>query len=391
VNQHDPEEGKMRTRKLLVSALAAGLLLVGAGLGALTYALASPSHSTTVVRAVAAPAGQPTANTSALTVNQIYTRDLPSVVEITVTENGGTSLTPFGGGERQQAQGSGFVYDTKGDIITNAHVVDGASSVHVSFSDGSTYGAKVVGGDNSTDLAVVRVDAPSSKLHPLTLADSGAVKVGDGVVAIGSPFGLEGTATAGIVSALHRQITSPNGFPIGDAIQTDAPINHGNSGGPLLDLRGDVIGVTSQIESDSGDNAGVGFAIPSNTVLRIANALISTGKVEHAYIGVGVTTIPASAASALGTKVGVAITSVKSGSPAAKAGLHAATGSKFVAGSSYPTGGDVVTAFDGARLTSTQQLEALVASKRPGDKVSLTVVRSGHERTVQLVLATRPS
>ena len=382
----------MRLPKLLISTIAAALLLVGAGLGALTYALASPSHTTTVIRTAApSPTPQAASNTSALSVSEIYRRDLPSVVEITVTERGGTSPTPFGGSQPEQAQGSGFVYDTNGDIVTNAHVVDGASSVRVAFSDGSSYVAKIVGSDNSTDTAVVRVNAPASKLHPLSLADSSKVQVGDGVVAIGSPFGLEGTLTAGVVSALHREITSPNGFPIADSIQTDAPINHGNSGGPLLDLQGKVIGVTSQIQSDSGDNAGVGFAIPANMVARIASTLISSGKVEHAYMGIGVTTLPADAASQLGTEAGVAVTSVKAGGPAAKAGLHAATGSKFVAGSSYPTGGDVITAFDGKRLTSTQQLEGLVAAKQPGDTVTLTIERGGKSHALKLTLGTRPA
>lgn len=380
----------MRSRKLIVSTLAAGLLLVGAGIGALTYALASPSTHTTVVRTAVAPA-QPAASTSNVSINQIYRRDLPGVVEVTVTENGGPAISPFGGDQPQQAQGSGFVYDSSGDIITNAHVVDGSSSVRVTFSDGSSYNAKVIGRDNSTDLAVVKVNAPSSKLHALELGNSSSVQVGDEVVAIGSPFGLEGTLTAGVVSALHREITSPNGFPIADSIQTDAPINHGNSGGPLIDLRGNVVGVTSQIQSESGDNAGVGFAIPSNTVKRIAGALISTGKVEHAYIGIGVASIPSSVASQLGEKAGVAITSVKAGSPAATAKLHASTDSKFVEGASYPTGGDVITAIDGKRITGTQQLEAVVASKQPGDTIAVTVTRAGNERTVHLKLGTRPT
>ena len=171
-------------------------------------------------------------------------------------------------------------------MITNQHVVDGAESVKVTFSNGKTYDATVVGSDPSTDIAVIDVDAPASVLEPLELANSSQLEVGDGVVAIGSPFGLEQTVTTGIVSALHRQITSPNNFAIDDAIQTDAAINHGNSGGPLLDLNGDVIGVNSQIESESGGNDGVGFAVPSNTVKRIADGLIADGSVEHAYLGV---------------------------------------------------------------------------------------------------------
>ena len=175
-------------------------------------------------------------------------------------------MTPFGGGQQGQAQGSGFVYDTAGHVITNEHVVEGANSISVRFWNGAAYKATLVGTDPSTDVAVIKVDAPASMLHPLELGNSSAIQVGQGVVAIGSPYGLEETVTAGIVSALHREMTAPNDFTIGDSIQTDAAINHGNSGGPLLDLTAKVIGVNSQIESDSGDNAGVGFAIPSNTV-----------------------------------------------------------------------------------------------------------------------------
>ncbi|MGB2952712.1 MAG: trypsin-like peptidase domain-containing protein, partial [Gaiellaceae bacterium] len=323
-----------------------------------------------------------------------YRRDGSGVVEITITASSGNSSGfPFGngGGQSQRAQGSGFVYDSKGDIVTNEHVVDGANSVRVTLADGSSYNATVVGKDTSTDLAVIHINAPASKLHPLTLADSDAVQVGDGVVAIGSPFGLEGTVTSGIVSALHRQISAPNNFPLNDAIQTDAPINHGNSGGVLLDSQGRVIGVTSQIESASGGSDGVGFAIPSNTVKKIADQLISTGKVTHAYLGVQIQTIPASVASQLSESAGVGVTQVRSGSPAAKAGLHASTATKDVAGSTYVTGGDVITAFDGKSVTTSTQLETLVSAKKPGDKVSLTIVRKGSTRTVSVTLATRPS
>src|SRR5439155_1295254 len=195
----------------------------------------------------------------ALSIGDIYRRSYKGVVEITVTS---TSASPFGGAQRQQAQGSGFVYDAKGDIVTNQHVVAGASAVSVRLWNGATYTAHVVGSDASTDLAVIHIDAPSSVLSPLALGDSSKLQVGDGVVAIGSPFGLEETVTSGIVSALHRQITSPNNFAIANAIQTDAAINHGNSGGPLLNSQGEVVGVNSQIESDSGGSDGVGFAIP---------------------------------------------------------------------------------------------------------------------------------
>jgi putative serine protease PepD len=372
-----------------------GLLAGGAGIGAATFAGTSHDTTTTVVKQVYAPSSSAArTSSSGLSVHEIYQRAAPGVVEITVTESsGGSSPFPFGngGGRSQKAQGSGFVYDGNGDIVTNEHVVDGASSVKVTLADGSTYTASVVGTDPSTDLAVVHIDAPASKLHPLALADSSTVQVGDGVVAIGSPFGLENTVTSGIVSALHRQIEAPNNFTINDAIQTDAAINHGNSGGVLLDLEGRVMGVTSQIESDSGGNDGVGFAIPSNTLKSVVGQLLSKGKASHAYLGVQITAIPSSAASQLGESAGVAVTQVRSGSPADQAGLHASTGSKSLSGTTYPTGGDVITGFDGKTVTTPVQLEELVSAKKPGDKVSLTVSRNGKERTVSVTLGNRPS
>jgi putative serine protease PepD len=353
-------------RKVHVAA-AAALVAAGGAVGAGTYAAVDSPHTTTVVRQAApAAAAVPTARSqSALTINQIYRRNAPWVVEITVDEQTQTGPFPSGGGT-SQAQGSGFVYDSKGDIVTNEHVIDGATAIHVTFSDGKSYSAKVVGRDTSTDLAVIRVDAPASELHPLALGSSSAVQVGDGVVAIGSPFGLANTITSGIVSALHRQISAPDNFPIGNAIQTDAPINHGNSGGVLLNLQGQVIVVTAQIESDSGGNDGVGFAIPSDEVRQVADGLISNGKVSHAYLGVSI----GSASN------GVSIGTVRTGTPAERAGLKA---------------GDVVTAIDGTKVGSPSSLESLIAAKRPGDKVTLTILRNGSTRTITVALGTRPS
>ena len=220
----------------------------------------------------------------------------------------------------------------------------------------------------STDIAVLDVDAPASVLEPLQLADSNSVRVGEGVVAIGSPFGLEQTVTTGIVSALHRQITAPNNFAIDDAIQTDAAINHGNSGGPLLDLAGDVIGVNSQIESESGGNDGVGFAVPSNTVERIADALIDDGSVEHAYLGVSTEDVEDGA--------GASIAEVRADTPASRAGLQ---------------NGDVVTEIDGDAVESADELRRLIDSKSPGDSVELTVARDGDTKKLEVTLGSRPS
>jgi putative serine protease PepD len=374
---------------ILLSALVAALA-VGAGAGAIVYSAVSSPDTKTVQVPVAD--SEPTANNSALTVGEIYRRSYKGVVEITVTSSSPSSPSfgPPGGGE-ERAQGSGFVYDTSGNIVTNEHVVDGAKSVSVRFWNGNSYPAKVVGSDSSTDLAVIKVDAPQSILSPLTLGDSSKLLVGDGVVAIGSPFGLEETVTSGIVSALHRQMQAPNNFTINDSIQTDAAINHGNSGGPLLNARGQVVGVNSQIRSDSGGSDGVGFAIPSNTIRSIASQLIASGKVEHAYLGVSVQTIPSSVASDLKLVAGVEIQRVRSSTPAAKAKLHASTGTKVVAGDTYPTGGDVITAVDGQKITTSEELQRAIDAKHPGDTISLEYWRNGDSHTVDVTLGTRPS
>ena len=369
---------RKRPKTTLAAALSATALL-GAGGGAATYA-ALGAGETTIVRTTAVDSSaQPAAATTDSTVAEIYKRVSGAVVEITVASANG------------QAQGSGFVYDDEGHVITNHHVVEGADNVSVKFSDGSTHDGTVLGSDPSTDLAVIEVDAPASLLQPLDLADSDELEVGDGAIAIGSPFGLEQTVTAGIVSALHRQITAPDDFAIDDVIQTDAAINHGNSGGPLLDFEGRVIGVNSQIESDSGGNVGIGFAVPSNTVEEIASQLISGGKVEHAYLGVGIESIPASAADELELEEGAAVVRVSPGTPAADAGLRAASGSETLDGQAYPTGGDVITEVDGERVRDADELHRAIDAHRPGDTVELTVLRDGETESVEVTLEARPA
>jgi putative serine protease PepD len=354
----------MNRRRILATAgavVAGGALAAG---GAATYAGLAPDSTQTVVRQVTVTGGEPASASSGLSVSDIYRDTYKGVVEITVTSNG--QQTPFGGQPSQEALGSGFVYDEQGHIITNQHVVDGATSITVRFWNGKTYSATLVGSDPSTDLAVIKVNAPTSVLEPLTLANSDNVAVGDSVVAIGSPFGLENTVTSGIVSALHREMTSPNNFSIDDSIQTDAAINHGNSGGPLLNSSAQVIGVNAQIESDSGGNDGVGFAIPSNTVKTIVSELISTGKAEHAYLGVSVETVNGS----------VRVGEVRSGTPAEGAGLQA---------------GDTIVSIDGQKVTSSEALTSAVAAKSPGDTISVTYSRGGMTHTVEVTLASRPS
>jgi putative serine protease PepD len=336
-----------RPRTPLIASLLAAAC-VGAGGGALLYS-AFGSKGDTIVRPVTVKDTQPASN-SPLSVNAIYRNNYKGVVEIT---NG-------------QAEGSGFVYDENGDVVTNQHVVSSGGPFRVTFWNGKTYDAHLVGSDASTDLAVIKVDAPASQIHPLQVGDSSALQVGDGVVAIGSPFGLQETVTSGIVSALHRAMTSPSNFTISDSIQTDAAINHGNSGGPLLNSAGQVIGVNSQIAGNSGGNVGVGFAIPSNTVRSVVTQLIETGKAEHAFLGV---TIDSTANDAL-------IAGVREGTPAAKAGLKK---------------GDVVTSLGGHQISDPDELASVINSFKPGDSVKITYERAGDSHTVQVKLATRPS
>jgi putative serine protease PepD len=362
-------------RKRTPYLITAAALVAGAGAGAGSYAAfgGDSAKTTTVVQQVSA-AGSPAAATKSMSVNGVYRIARDGVVEITVTTSGSSSGNsspfPFGGSgsQQSQAQGSGFVYDTSGHIVTNDHVVANATSISVLFSDGTKTGATVVGTDPSSDLAVIKVNVPSSKLHPLSLGDSGKLAVGDGVVAIGSPFGLDETVTSGIVSALNRDISSANNFTIPGAIQTDAAINHGNSGGPLLDMSGKVVGITTQIESESGGNDGVGFAVPSNTIASVVSKLAQGQKVQHPYLGVYVQT-PANG-------IGAQIARVKAGSPAAQAGLKA---------------GDVVTTFGGSPIRTPADLTAAVGAKAPGDKASVTYVRSGSTKTTEVTIGSRPS
>jgi putative serine protease PepD len=356
----------MPRNRVLVAIAAA--LIAGGGAGAAVYALAAGGSTKTVTDRIAAAAPVANVSSSALTVGAIYKASAKGVVEIDSTLSGsssGSSPFPGGGtGGASSAEGTGFVYDNQGHIVTNQHVIDGATSIKVTFGDGKTYTATLIGSDISTDIAVLKVNAPASELSPLTLGDSSNVAVGDGVVAIGDPFGLDDTVTSGIVSAVDREIQAPDNTPIEGAIQTDAAINHGNSGGPLFDLAGNVIGITAQIESDSGGSDGVGFAIPSNLVKSIADQLVATGKVAHPLLGVD----PAAAAN------GVKIASVASGGGADKAGLKA---------------GDVITAFDGTTITSVTKLRAVIATHAPGDSVTVTYLRGGSSHTAHVTLGTR--
>ena len=359
-------------RVLRRGAPIAAAVAIGAGAGAGVYAVSqhngssSSNASATSTAVVTQPAAAKTTTTS---LEQLYKDVTPGVVDITANGVSSGQSDQFGNpqGGTSSAEGTGFVWDAQGDIVTNAHVVDGASSYVVKFQDGKSVSATLVGKDDSSDIAVLKVNVDSSELHPLTIGNSADVLPGEAVVAIGSPFGLTETMTSGIVSAIDRTITAPNNYAISGAIQTDAPINHGNSGGPLLTTDGQVVGVNAQIESDSGGNDGVGFALAIDPVKNVVNTIVSGGVVQHAYMGIHVGDAP---------NGGAKIASVQSGSPAATAGLQA---------------GDVITAIDGKPVTSADDLTAAVAAHQPKDKVTLTITRNGKTMSVDVTLGVRPS
>lgn len=300
-----------------------------------------------------------------------------------------------------QALGSGFVWDTSGHIITNNHVIDGAEKIEVGFSDGKTITATLVGADPDSDLAVIKVDVPAEQLKPVTVADSSLVKVGQLAVAIGNPFGLEGTMTVGIVSAIGRSLPAnadamnlgPT-YIIPDIIQTDAAINPGNSGGVLLNSNGEVIGVTAAIESTAGSNAGVGFVIPSSIVNKVVPNLISTGSYAHPWVGISAASLTPDLASAAGLNAnqqGVLIDEVMANSPAEKAGLKGSTGQATIDGQDVNVGGDVITAINGQPIKAMDELIAYLANNTSvGEKITLTVLRDKLETSIELTLAARP-
>ena len=374
---------RRRPRISALSAIVAGAALVGVLAGA-TIALAFDGGSGTLAAGTVI-AHPPSRAAHALSPEAIYRNDAPGVVVITDTQTQNV--------QEMRVLGSGFVIDKAGDIVTNEHVVANGSDVTVGFSAGATYSAKVLGTDASTDLAVIRVDAPRSALHPLRLADSDQVQVGDTVYAIGNPFGLDRTMTAGIVSALGREIRAPNGLSIPKAIQTDAAINHGNSGGPLLDTRGAVIGINDQIESGAVDgNVGVGFAVASNTIRATVPQLIATGHAPHAWLGVEVAQIDPRVAAALDSLPahGVLVVAVVKRSPAARAGLKSGTRHVTVDGQRALLGGDVIVSADGKQIRSPAQLSSVVSAHSPGDTIRLEVVHNRHERTVEVKLGNAP-
>ena len=380
---------------LVAAAILGGAVAVGAV--ALLGGLDSPTTTVLTETSAAQTPRLAPASGDAMSINQIYERAASGVVRINATDRSTASgsTDPFGG--QSSALGSGFVIDKSGHIVTNYHVVRDAGEVTVSFSNRDTVKAEVVGTDASTDLAVLRVATAANALTPLPLGNSDVVRVGDPVVAIGNPFGLDRTVTSGIVSALQRLITAPNRFTIDHVIQTDAPINPGNSGGPLLNARGQVIGVNTQIETGTGSsatgNVGIGFAVPANTVKDVVAQILRTGRVDHAYLGISGQAVTDDVADAynLPVEAGVLVESVTSSSGADRAGLEGGKTHVVVAGESYVLGGDIIVAFDGEKISSIEELRDAISGKKPGDKVKLVIYRDASKTSVTVTLGRQPA
>jgi 2-alkenal reductase len=338
------------------------------------------------------PASAPTLDTTTVVgaleelMIGVYKQVNPSVVHIRVTVGRGRFT--------QQATGSGFVLDRRGHIVTNNHVVEGATDITVTFADDTEVPAKVVGTDPGSDLAVIAVDLPADSLHPAELGDSDQVVPGQLTIAIGNPFGLEGSMTMGIVSAVGRVIQpEASRFSIAHMIQTDAPINPGNSGGPLLDSQGRVIGVNTLIFSQTGTSAGVGFAVPVNTVKRVVPELIARGRYDHPWLGISGYSITPRLARELDLPAerGVLIGDVDANGPAARAGLRGGSRQVVVDGTPFIVGGDMVIAIDGRPVKSMDDIIGYLEEERQvGDVVRLTVLRAGQEREITVRLAARP-
>lgn len=370
----------------VVSVIAAVMMFGG------LFSSGDSSSSPALVRAAQSnpvPSGTPLQfATSDNTFTQIYYDVSPSVVAISVSVVSRNRVVASG-------TGSGFVVDDAGHIVTNDHVVDGASQIEVEFYDGTLAWAQVVGVDPDSDLAVLKVDVPAETLVPVTFGDSDALQIGETVLAIGSPFGQDWTLTSGIISGLDRTIQGLTEFSIGGVIQTDAAINPGNSGGPLLNLQGQVIGVNAQIATTSSSNSGVGFAIPGNLAQRVVQDLMTQGKTEYSYIGITGTDVTLSLIDTLGIPSntrGIAVTDITRGGPAEQAGIQAFASTVRVNGQAEPTNLDIITAIDGYALKSMDDLIAYLARETtPGQTVQLTILRNGSDWIeIDVALAARP-
>lgn len=383
-----------------ITTLLAVIILMATSLGCLSFSLPAlqtpptPVPTLTPWPTVAPPRAGSTARGLEAQVETIYQTEGNSVVNITAQS---TAYDFFMNPVPQEGTGSGFVYDEAGHIVTNFHVVENADQIYITLADGTTLEATVVGQDPSNDLAVLQVDGQGHNLQVLPLGDSNALQVGQFVVAIGNPFGLERTLTFGVISSLGRIIQSPDGRFIGEAIQTDAAVNPGNSGGPLLDLDGRVIGVNAQIVSPSRANAGIGFAIPVNTVKRVVPDLIAHGHYRHPWLGGQFFELSPQRAQVLGKAgarvpdTGLLLLQVTPNSPADKAGLKGGARTIRLAHVQLPVGGDVITAVNNKPITTMRDLIVyLDMETRVGDTVQVTVWRDGQEQTIPLILGERP-
>ncbi len=321
-----------------------------------------------------------------LSLIEIFEKSEPGVVRVNV-QRGETE-------EVRGGVGSGFVFDKKGHIITNAHVVKDANKVVVTFLDGRSYNAEIIGTDEYTDLAVIKVNADLALLHPLLIGDSSNLKVGEGIAAIGNPFGLSGSMTSGIVSQIGRLLPTDNQYNIPDVIQTDAAINPGNSGGPLLNMRGEIVGINTAIQSNTGEFTGVGFAIPSQTVAKIIPTLVEKGEYKHPWIGISGRDIDPDMAKALNLNdaIGFLVITVVEDSPAFDAGLIGSDKTIEVDGVNYPVGGDIILAVDGIEVRKIDDiLIHLQRAKSVGDEMNLEVLRDGRTTNITIILQERPN
>jgi S1-C subfamily serine protease len=368
----------------LFSAVVVVIVVAATGLGSRTTAVNSNSGLASIA-----------SNQGGLTAEAIYRQAAPGVVR--VNAQGVSQSSPFGlpGSGQGSATGAGFVLDNSGRILTNAHVIDNAQKVTVTFSDNHTSDAQVVGRDSSTDIALLKVDPSGVSLHPLALGNSQGLQVGDPVLAIGNPLGLDRTLTTGVVSALGRHIDAPNGFSIENAIQTDAQLNPGNSGGPLLDTRGQVVGINAQVAGggQSGQPAsGIGFAIPIDAAKKIIPQIQSGGNAAHAYLGVSTVTIDSTLAGLNpGATSGALVESVQPSSPAQQAGLQAGNTQANAGNNQVVLGGDVIQAVDNQPVKTSDDLVNIVDGKKPGDVVQVEVIRGGKPQTVAVTLGVRPN
>jgi S1-C subfamily serine protease len=386
-------------RGILPIAIVSAVVGAGAAVG-IVEGLGTGSGRTTTTLVQQSPLGSSdnaSDSDTGLTAGEIYKRDAPGVVFIR-SQIVQRTQSPFDFGlpqeQRGEATGSGFVIDKAGTILTNAHVVNGASKVTVQFEDKQSVAAKVLGKDESTDLALLQVDPQGLRLAPLALGSSKGVQVGDPAIAIGNPFGLERTLTTGVISAVQRTIQAPNSFEIDDVLQTDAPINPGNSGGPLIDASGKVIGINSQIAtggSGSNGSVGIGFAVPIDTAKKIIPDLKQSGRVDRGYLGIDALTVDKTLKDIVPVGRGALVQKVAPGGPADKAGIRAGDLSATLDNHPIQLGGDIIIKAAGKDIRTDNDLEAAVADRTPGERIKVTLVRGGKVMTVEVTLGERPN